>query len=61
MTLPRFFEDRERCATALNHFARDYKFFDLLIGGQHVHHVEHQLFQDHAQAAGTHLAGKGLL
>ncbi len=30
----------------------------LLVAGQVVHQVEHQLFEDHAQAARAHLAGQ---
>ncbi len=44
----------------LHHFAGDFEFLHPLLRGEVVHQVEHQLFQDHAQAARTHFAGDRL-
>src|SRR5882672_5517094 len=56
MSLTCLLQNRERCAAALNHFARHHKLFDLLVGRQHVHHVEHQLFEYHPESARSNLA-----
>src|SRR5580658_5277693 len=47
-------------AAFLNHLPRDLKFLELLLAGQVEHQVKHQLFQNHAQAAGAHFARHSL-
>src|SRR5271170_3775676 len=47
-------------AAFLDHLPRDLKFFQLLLAGQVEHQVEHQLFQNHAQAASPYFARHGL-
>src|SRR5713226_7154059 len=41
---------------AAHHFGGDDELADLPLGGEMVHELEHQVFQDHAQAARAHFA-----
>src|SRR5579863_226199 len=47
-------------AALFHHLARNLKLFQFLLARQVEHEVEHQFFQNHAQAAGAHLARHGL-
>src|SRR5882724_6134273 len=58
--LASFFHHAHGDVAFFNHFARDFEFLQLLLAGQMVHQVEHQLFQNHAQAAGSDFADHGL-
>src|SRR2546422_5825817 len=42
--------DQQRRGLALDHVLRDHALADLALGGDLVHHVEHHLFKDGAQA-----------
>ena len=54
--LPCFLQHGDGDVALLHHLARDFEFLHLLLAGQMVHQVEHELFQDHAQSARAHLA-----
>ena len=54
-----FFEQAEGEIAALDHVLGDLEIADALVRGQMVHEVEHELFKDHAQAAGADLASHG--
>src|SRR5208337_2447760 len=56
----RFFQQAEGEILALDHVAGDFQVADSLVVGQVEHEVEHQLFEDHAQAARSNLAAQGL-
>src|SRR6201996_1490178 len=51
-----FEHHRNRDIPVTNHLFRDDQLLDLLVTRHVVHQVQHQLFEDHAQAAGAHLA-----
>src|SRR6478735_9431890 len=53
--LSRFLNERDRLFLALHDFAGDDALPDLLLSGQRVHQIEHQVLDDHAQAAGADL------
>src|SRR5581483_5388797 len=57
LRLPRFFHHGERNIAFLHHVLGYFELFHLLLAGQMVHKIEHQLFQDHAQTARSHFAG----
>src|SRR3954447_273097 len=44
-----------------DHLLRDHKLTDLLEGGEIVHQVQHQVFQDHPEASSSNLALHGKL
>src|SRR5215470_11532659 len=60
LTLSRFFHGLQRDVAPLDHFLADLEVLDLLLAGQVIHEVEHEFFQDHAQAARAYLALHGL-
>jgi hypothetical protein len=43
----------------LHHFRGDHEVAQFPLRGQVIHHFEHQIFQNHAQSAGSHLALQG--
>src|SRR5215831_7238918 len=49
--LPRFFYQGNRLFLALDDLARDHALADLLLARQRVHEVEHQVLDDHPEAA----------
>ena len=53
---PAFSIDGEVHVAVLHHVRGDLELLHSLLAGQVVHQVEHQLFQNHAQAARAHLA-----
>ena len=59
--LASLFEHGNREIAFLDHFGGDLEFFDFLIAGKVIHQVEHQLFEDHAQAARADFAMQGFL
>src|SRR3954470_21765685 len=54
--LSRFFDQRNRLVLRQDDFAGDRHFADLLLIRHLIHQVEHQVLDDHAQAAGADLA-----
>src|SRR6266850_7229308 len=54
--LPGFFYQRDRLFFVLHDLAGDDALPDLLLAGQRVHQVEHQVLDDHPQAARADLA-----
>src|SRR5215212_8593963 len=51
-----FFDQRDRLVFRFDDLARDDDLTQLLLTWYRVHQVEHQVFDDHAQAAGADLA-----
>src|SRR6266550_6695367 len=56
----RFLHHGQGNISLLNHFPRYFELLDLLLARQVEHEIEHELFQDHAQAAGPNFSGHGL-
>src|SRR5450759_2808262 len=56
-----FPEDRDRFGAILDRLLGDHALFDLFVGGHLIHHLEHQLFDDHLQAAGSDVSQERLL
>src|SRR4051794_10767065 len=54
-----FFKRGEGDVALLDHLDRDGEFLQALLAGQVVHKVEHEFFEDHAQAASANLAVEG--
>src|SRR5262249_19707033 len=59
--LSRFFDQRNGLFLGLHDLAGDDALADLLLAGEVVHQVEHQIFDDHPQAACANLARQGRL
>src|SRR5580693_769618 len=59
LLLPGLLQSHGRAAF-LHHLPRDLKLLQFLLAGQVEHQVEHQLFENHAQAAGAHFARHSL-
>src|SRR5580693_1490170 len=59
LLLPGLLQSHGRAAF-LHHLPRDLKLLQFLLARQVEHQVEHQLFQNHAQAAGAHFARHSL-
>ena len=57
-SLSGFLQQARRQIPALDHILGDFEITGTFVRGQMIHQVEHQLFQNHAQATGTHLAEK---
>src|SRR5215831_12049040 len=55
------FDQRDRLFLAHDDLAGDHAFADLLLARQRIHQVEHEIFDDHAQAARADLARQRLL
>ena len=53
---PGFFEQAPVDFAALHHFRGHDEVAELPLSGQVIHHFEHEVFEDHAQAAGSHFA-----
>ena len=56
-----FFKQAQAQIAALDHVLGDFEVAHALVAWQVIHQVEHELFEDHAQTAGTHLAGESFL
>ena len=54
-----FFEQRPVDLAAADHFAGHDEFAEFALGRQVVHELEHEVFENHAQAAGADLALQG--
>src|SRR3982750_1519760 len=52
------FDQRDRLFLAHDDLAGDDALADLLLAGQRVHQVEHEILDDHGQPAGADLAGQ---
>ena len=55
-TLARFFQQAPIDFASLDHVCRNHKVAQLPLRRQVVHHFQHQIFQNHAQAARAHFA-----
>src|SRR5271166_4475404 len=55
-----FHDGGEGSAALLHHLAGHFELFYFLLARQVEHQVEHELFEDHAQAPGSHFAGHSL-
>src|SRR5438270_7543150 len=60
LPLPGFFHHGQGSVTLLHHFSGYFKLLHLFLAGEVVHQVEHQLFEDHTQAARANFARHGL-
>src|SRR5262249_3835438 len=57
----RLSEDRDRVRMVLDEVPRDDAFLDVVVRGDLVHHVEHQVFDDDLQAPRPDVPGQGFL
>src|SRR5215471_11027164 len=57
--LPRLAQDGDRVGVMLDHVFRDDALLDVVVGGDLVHHLEHQVLDDDLQAPRPHVAGQG--
>jgi len=58
--LPSFFHHWDGNVAFFHHFPAYLELFESLLAREVVHEVEHQVFEDHAQSAGSYLTLKGL-
>ena len=49
----------QRQIAALDHILGDFQIAHLLVAGQVIHQIEHEFFEDHAQAARSNLTSQG--